>query len=291
MPTCFRPFKSKDEEEKAVSLIGSIDQGEKWIFQGAEGSEEFGGFIDRLYYFDEGTYGAYCACIFRGKLRIHIGFNTDMPDELAGQLLELIAGARRILNTFTSIWYVPTNLRLNRFLFHELPWEAYGHKTHELKAFPQDFLQIVCTLPPNGTIIPFDEKYTDETCSMLDRSLAHTFGDPDKGIFMANRDGCQKEWVEKAKSGDCCIMIQDGTVAGAYILKGAEIDFIAVAVGKQGRGLGRVLLLHAIRHIQQSSEDCPYLYCIDRNPDALRFYLREGMKVTGYSGGAFLQEQ
>jgi GNAT superfamily N-acetyltransferase len=286
----FRSFQNKEEESNAIKLIATIDKGEKWIFEGAEGAEDFGGFIDRLYYSKNHIFGTFSSCIYGGRLRIHIGFNTDMPDEVSNELLSLIENTRKKFNTFTSIWYLPRNEKLELFLYNNLPWKANGHKTHELTALREDFENIDYILPPGLSIIPFEKKYIISTCSMLDKSLAHTFENPNQGIFLNNRNNIIKEWVEKAKAGECCIMLENNDVVGAYALKGSEIDFLAVAVGKQGNGLGKQLLRHAIKHILSISDELPYLYCIDSNSNALRFYLRQAMKVTGHSGYVFLHE-
>lgn len=291
MPAVFRLFENKEEENKASALIETIDKGEKWIFEGSQGSEDFGGFINRLYYSDNGIFGTYNACIYGGKLRIQIAFSSDLPKKLSISLLSLIKSARRKCNTFTSIWYKPENMNLDKFLFNELPWKAKGHKTHELTALRGDFSDVWCILPQNFSIKPFEGKYLVSMCNMLDKSLAHTFEDPDKGIFMINNESFLKDWIEKAKSAQCCIMLENDFVIGAYILKGAEIDFIAVAVDRQGKGLGKQLLRHAINNILNTSDDNPYLYCIDRNSCALQFYLHEGMVVTGHSGYIYLPEE
>ena len=288
MPAIFRPFANIEEENNASALIETIDKGEKWIFDGDHGSDDFGGYIDHLYYSENGVAGTYSACIYNGKLRIQIAFNTDLPDELSNHLLLLMERARKKCNTFTRIWYRPENEKLDEFLFSKLPWEAKGHKTHELTARRCDFLNAACVLPENIKIIPFDEKYMECMCAMLDKSLANTFDDPDTGIFKANKDYYLKDWSEKGKSGQCSIMLDNGNIAGAYILKGAEIDFIAVSTDKQNKGLGTYLLKHAIANIIANSTDDPYLYCIDRNAGALRFYLREGLVVTGHSGYVYL---
>jgi hypothetical protein len=51
---------------------------------------DFGGFVDRLFYRSGDLFGLYCASIYNGKLRIQIGFNTDMPKEIREELLLLI---------------------------------------------------------------------------------------------------------------------------------------------------------------------------------------------------------
>lgn len=283
----FRAFQNKDEETKISELLSTIDSSEKWLFEGAKDSKEFGGFQERLYFSHEDTYGTYTACIFANKLHIQVGFNTDMPEELKTELLVLIEKSRKKVNAFTSIWYLPRNEKLDNFLFNDLPWKVKGHKTHELTALCEDFENITCILESNITIVPFEEKYIIDTCTMLDKSMSHTFDNPNKSVFLIKQNYFLKNWIEKSKTGECCIMLEDNTVIGAYILNGSEIDILAILVDKQGKGLGKQLLRHAIKHILLSCDDLPHLYCIDSNINALCFYLREGLKVTGHSGYAY----
>ena len=284
----FRAFENINEEQLASSIIEKIDQGEKWIFQGAEKSSDFGGFIDRLFYYHQETYGTYCASIYCGKLRFQIGFNTDMPDDVREEVLLLMDKARRQLNTPTSVWYPPDNKRLHDFIFTQLPWKAKGHTTHELTFKKSDDYRTL-ELPENTRIIPFTEEYLDASCNLLDESLSHTFDNPKSKLFLNNIGTYLSEWIEKSSKNACCIMLENGELAGFYVLKGAEIDLMAIHKSKQGNGLGRLLLHHAREHIFDVENNEPYLYCIDRNPNALRFYLREGMSITGHSGYAFFE--
>lgn len=284
----FRNFNNEHEEDLAAAIIATIDQGEKWIFQGAEDSPEFGGFIDKLFFTDGHTYGTYCACVYKGKLRLQIGFNTDMPLEISNELLLLISKARKNVNSFTSVWYPPSNANLEKLLSTALPWNAQGHKTYEL-TFVREEAIIDINVPKNIKVIPFEKKYLEAACIILDKSLSHTFDNPNTSIFLNNKHYYLQEWNEKAKNGDCCVMLEDKELVGVYILKDTEIDFIAVSIEKQSKGLGRILLHHAKEHIFNTYKKDPVLYCIDRNPDALRFYLREGMKITGYSGYIFFE--
>lgn len=194
------------------------------------------------------------------------------------------------VNTPTNIWYPPRNIKLEEFLFNNLPWKARGHKTHEFtmtKKCPEnlDFEPL-----QHVEIIPFQERYMINTCKMLDKSLTHTFDDPSKGVFLINHNNFIKEWIEKALAGEFCIMIEKNSVVGAYILNGAEIDILAVAPDKQGRGFGKQLMCHAVRHIFSNSNELPFLYCMDINANALNFYIHEGMTVTGHSGYVFLEK-
>lgn len=75
----FRPIQTPQEEQRARALIASIDQGEAWIFEGAPGSDDFSGFIDRLYCDSPDNTGVYCACIYNGRLRLQMGFEKNLP--------------------------------------------------------------------------------------------------------------------------------------------------------------------------------------------------------------------
>lgn len=284
----FRPFENSYEEQLASDIIAKIDQGERWIFQGADNSSDFGGFIDRLFFRHQDSYGTFCASRYCGKLRFQIGFNTDLPDEFREELLFLMKKARSQLNSPTSVWYPPDNIKLHDFLFTKLPWEAKGHKTHEL-TFKKENEYKQRAYPADIRIIPFVEEYLEASCHLLDESLSHTFDDPKSKPFFKHKEAYLSDWLGKAKMGNCCILLEKGELAGIYILKGAEIDIMAIHSNKQGQGLGSLLLHHAREHLFATEKEDPYLYCIDRNPDALRFYLREGMKITGYSGYVFFE--
>lgn len=283
--TFFRPFQNEKEEINAKEIIAAIDRGEKGIFHNNEGTSK-----ERLYCSWKDTIGVYCEHIIDNdnELHIQIGFNTDMPDELGGELLALVENARQNTNLGISIWYSPRNKKLEEFLFHNFSCKKKGDKTYEFTALRKDFENIDYKLPQDIMIVPFDEKYIVDTCIMLDKSLAHTFGEKAKGIFLENQDALVKEWAEKARLRQCYIMIENNTIVGAYILNGSEIDIIAIAAPKQGKGLGKQLLRHAIKNILLSSKDLPYLYCREYNDKSVQFYIHEGMKITGYSGYVLL---
>ena len=119
---------------------------------------------------------------------------------------------------------------------------------------------------------------------MLDESLAHTFQDPKKGFYIPNKDFFLKEFLEKTKKEECKLLLNKEEIVGMYIIKGSEIDIITIKKSYQNKGLGKLLLHHSINHILTNQKKLPYLYCIDSNKKAIRFYQREGLKVTGHSG-------
>lgn len=285
MNTFFRTLQNEKEEINAKEIIAAIDRGEKGIFDNHEVTSQ-----ERLYCSWKDTIGIYCEYIIDNdnELHIQIGFNTDMPDELGSELLALVQKARQSTDLGISIWYSPRNKKLEEFLFHNFPYKKKGDKTYEFTALREDFQDIDYKLPKDIMIVPFEEKYIVDTCIMLDKSLAHTFDNPARGIFLENQDALVKEWAEKARLGQCYIMLENTNIVGAYILNGSEIDIIVIAAPKQGKGLGKQLLAHAIKNILLSSKDLPYLYCREYNHNSVQFYVHEGMKITGYSGYVLL---
>jgi GNAT superfamily N-acetyltransferase len=281
----FIKFELKMEEEKAEALIEKIDCGELWIFKGASGSEDFAGFIDKLYYEENDKYGTFCSCIFNGCLRIITAFSEDMPLDLADEITELIIKARNTHNSFTNIWYYPENDNLEHLLFNMLPWQARGHKTYELR-YLVDANYPSYIMPSNIKVIKYVSEYLDQAVTMLDKALAHTFSNPDEGIYEKNKELLRKRW----ETEECFIMLKDKELVGMYILKDTEIDIMAIDTAHQNRGLGKLLLSHARDYIFKTKNKEPYLYCISSNSKALNFYLRENMTITGYSGYACLEK-
>lgn len=276
----FRPFKNEYEKNSAKEIIATIDKGEKDIFENSETKDK-----QCLYYSDEETIGVYCRYVYDDEIHIQIGFNIDMPEEIGSEVLNLITNVQRNANLDISIWYSPRNEKLEEFLFSNLAWKKKGQKTYEFTATRKMLENTHFQENSNVTILPFEERYIIETCVMLDNSLAHTFDNPAQKVFSNNKNVYINEWIEKAKSEDCCIMVENNTVVGGYILSGAEIDVIAVAVDKHCNGFGKQLLDHAIRHILNSAyKELPYLYCKSNNIDAVKFYKHVGMEITAYSG-------
>lgn len=280
MTVGFRPFDDAREEAEAAQLIGSIDRGERQIFEGRVGSCEFS---KRLFHRSRHAFGVFAACVRSGRLRIQVAFDTDMPGEVEPRVLALLEEEVRKADTDVDIWYRPENPRLEALLTAGLPWQVTGHKTHELALAPG------CSyaepeLGPNTQIVPFETVHLYDTLIVLDEALAHTYDDPKAKVFAGDPEMYLRQWTSQPRTHDCHVMLEGGSVIGAYVLKGAEIDLMAIAPKRQRRGLGKRPLRHAIHQALTTSEDTPHLYCIDKNSEALAFYLSQGLKVTAHSG-------
>jgi len=282
----YRSFETEQEHARAAQLLAAVDRGERWIFDGAPGSSEFGGSLIKQYFTRGDTWGVFHACLFRGRLRLQIGFSPDLPVEEEVGLIGLIRQARRQAPGPASLWYPPENARLDRLILHGLPWLVHGHKTRELAfdtrpAFPP-------VLPPDLAYVPYDRAWLEAVCRLLDQALAHTFADPGDAVFSRDKEKYDAEWLGLARTNACRLLLENRVLAGFIARKDAEIDLMAVAPERQGRGLGRILLQQARADILEEQAGEPHLYCLDSNNGALRFYLREGMRVTGHSGYAWL---
>lgn len=279
----FQPFNIKAEEDRARTLIAAIDKGEAWIFDGGQDSPDFGGFIHRLVYHENEVFGTICICRFNGRLRIQLGFEPDLPLSLQDELNRMILEAVQAEQTPVSIWYPPGNQTLDQWLHTALPWPLRGHNTYEL-TWPSGQRPETSPLPANAAIRPYEAEDLDPVCLMLDDALKHTFADPGQRPFFHDRLKLASEWLERSRMDQCQVLHLNGHLAGFYVRKGAEIDLLAIDPHLQNRGLGRHLLHHALERILSDQKDPPYLYCIESNESAVRFYRREGFQITGHSG-------
>ena len=277
METKFREIKNKDEEYNAKKIISSIDRGEKEIFEDNEIENR-----KRLYYSENHTIGVYCEYIIKDEIHIQIGFNEDMPEKLNDEVLNLIKGDSHD-NYNIRIWYSPRNKKLEEFLLKKLIYKEKGEEIYEFTLQKKMLKNEECTYINNLEIVPFKEKYINDVCNMFDKSLAHTFDNPNEKVFLNSKNTFLHEWIDKSNRGEFYVVIEKNNIIGAYILDGLEIDILAVAINKQGKGIGKYMLNHAMKHILESNKSNPYLYCMKSNLNAVEFYKHEGFEMTGYS--------
>ena len=68
----------------------------------------------------------------------------------------------------------------------------------------------------------------------------------------------------------------DGVVKGLTVVKGPEIEKLYVEPAFQGRGIGAALLAYAVDAL-----GARWLWALEKNEGALRFYARHGFTPTG----------
>ena len=292
METKFKEIKNKDEEYNAKKIISSIDRGEKEIFEDNEIENR-----KRLYYSENHTIGVYCEYIIKDEIHIQIGFNEDMPEEVNDEVLNFIKGDSHdnyeVLNLIKGdshdnynirIWYSPRNKKLEEFLLKKLIYKEKGEEIYEFTLQKKMLKNEECTYIINNLeIVPFKEKYINDVCNMFDKSLAHTFDNPNEKVFLNSKNTFLHEWIYKSNRSEFYVVIEKNNIIGAYILDGLEIDILTVAINKQGKGIGKYILNHAMKHILELNRGNPYLYCMKSNLNAVEFYKHEGFEMTGYS--------
>ena len=84
--------------------------------------------------------------------------------------------------------------------------------------------------------------------------------------------------TEKAK--DIYLLIDQGEIIGSVACCGNEIDDLIVNPKYQYKGYGKQILLWAMWHIRERSNDPITLHVAEWNHDALMLYKKVGFKVT-----------
>lgn len=79
---------------------------------------------------------------------------------------------------------------------------------------------------------------------------------------------------------DMFVLVEEGAIAGILQPSGDEINGLWIHPTWQGRGLGAWLLGEGERMIQGAGHDLAWLTCSAFNPNALRFYARQGYVET-----------
>lgn len=82
------------------------------------------------------------------------------------------------------------------------------------------------------------------------------------------------------KKQNIYILCSGNTIIGSVACYGNEIDDLIVNKKYQNRGIGRQLLLWAIKHIRSNNYDKITLHVAKWNEKALKLYLDNGFKVS-----------
>ena len=98
---------------------------------------------------------------------------------------------------------------------------------------------------------------------------AFSFGEvqvlPLAGAYLNEPERLRRTWL-----------YDDGVVKGLVVVRGEEIEKLYVEPAFQGRGIGAELLEHAVGHL-----GARWLWALEKNAGALRFYGRHGFEPTG----------
>jgi ribosomal protein S18 acetylase RimI-like enzyme len=82
------------------------------------------------------------------------------------------------------------------------------------------------------------------------------------------------------KKQNLYLLLNDSTIAGSVACYGNEIDDLIVNKSYQNKGIGKQLLLWAIKHIRNNNYDSIILHVAKWNEKALKLYLDNGFKIS-----------
>jgi len=85
-----------------------------------------------------------------------------------------------------------------------------------------------------------------------------------------------REYSEHPERLENVFVYDDGIIRGFLELDGEEVRHLLVEPFFRGRGIGGRLLEYAVKERGAS-----FLWVLEKNPDALRFYERHGFRLTG----------
>lgn len=85
-----------------------------------------------------------------------------------------------------------------------------------------------------------------------------------------------REYLDSPGRLENVLVYDDGIVRGFLEMDGSEIKHLYVDSFFQGRGIGGALLEQALRERGAS-----WLWALEKNPGAIRFYKRHGFSLTG----------
>lgn len=88
----------------------------------------------------------------------------------------------------------------------------------------------------------------------------------------------RRHWADTA--GERLVYELDGKLVGYAHMEGAELDCVAVEPERQGAGIGRGLVRHAVNGILSAGHDGVFLYCVAGKRRARRLYDGLGFRTV-----------
>lgn len=125
-------------------------------------------------------------------------------------------------------------------------------------------------------LIPFEEKYYSE----YEYIYNECFYDMRKALDVQPYYFYSDYVQMKEKVNDIFLLLQDNIIVGSVACYGNEIDDLIVNKKYQNNGIGKKLLLWAIRHIRMYSQEPIIIHVAKWNEKALSVYQRNGFIIT-----------
>lgn len=123
-------------------------------------------------------------------------------------------------------------------------------------------------------MIPFDERYADQYLHIYNECYYDMRRALDIQPYNYYSD-------IKEIEGELVFLLMDGdTIIGSVTCNGSSIDDVIVNKRYQGRGYGRPLLLWAVNHIRECTDEPVTLNVAQWNKRAYALYSRNGFVIT-----------
>lgn len=124
------------------------------------------------------------------------------------------------------------------------------------------------------------EEFRDEFYSEYEKAYNECFVDMRKALDIEPYNFYSGIEQLDNKKQNLYVLWNDNTVIGSVACYGNEIDDLIVNKSYQNNGVGKQLLLWAIKHIRNSNNNPIILHVAKWNEKALKLYLDNGFRIS-----------
>ncbi len=277
-------------QQRAAELIGTIDSGERWIFEHSDKDSDFRAFVcNKILDADNGI-GVISAAIYREHLRISIAFQDDLPVKAEEITAQLLLDTVKSTEQNTYFWCKNENTNLRRIIENTFQ-VSLDYASHEMSISKIGFSAWKAPyLPLPYHICSYDASRHDEYIQLLEQAMRHV-SPPGTTPYLNRSESLKSFFTTLDQEKRFHAMIADTALVGVCYSEGGEINTLAIDQQHRGKGLGYALLYTAIQNAFSYREGDICLYVVDHNPGAFEFYKRCGMSEAGHSARYFIDRQ
>lgn len=277
------------QRQSAAGLIGTIDSGERWIFENGEKDSNFHRFVCNKTFVTECDLGIISAAHYGDDQHISIAFKNDMPDEAEMATAKLLSDTVEATALNTYIWCRNENIKLRKIIEDTFS-VSLNYASHEMSVTKKEITSWeIPELPGGYNVCGFEERHHGNYIDLLEKAMAHV-SQPGTTPYRDGYEFLKTHFTELGKENRFHALWFGGELAGLCYSDGGEIDHLAVDEQHRRKGLGYYLLYTAVKNAFLYREGNICLYVVDQNPSAFEFYKRCGMGVTGHSARYFIEK-
>lgn len=274
-------YLNEHNEEKYVKLLRRIDSGEYDLCKNYDKHDDFVSWIFKIGIDLKDNYGVITASIYKQNLRIQISFDSDVNEDAVDGLMAYINEAIDAVELDNvDFWCNNSNQKLVELLKSRYDFNPHVYMSHEFHYHYKDF--VYRNIKPL-VAKTYHKKYLDDILELLEKSFVDI---AIRGEFVSNKEYYHHKFSNNDKSS-CEVFLFNEQVIGMYAQNDGDLEYIAILPELQNYGFGAKVLNHALNAMKNNVDRTPFLYCVDSNSKANRFYIKQGWELTGRS--AWLQ--